>query len=247
MNLLNQIQNGYLDGNGLVTPNRGKWLEGTGGSDNGPMFTAEFCMVWDEINDTGGEARKFFVNAISRCIGPDGMLHRKPPGQPAYQEQVDDYYAVLAASRYLQHNDFAKGFLKAVVKYKGALNTDNPGQWTANSFLIRQPQLLYAMISIAYPTGSMKDWFIRLLATPLHFYTALVIAASCRNTPTTDTDSRRLAFHLISCCPKGLLMDWAVKGWRNRLAKDYPHKMKDVATIYYEGGHPTALYWPFTE
>ena len=240
MTFAQEISAQYTDGNGLVTPNKGKWAPGEAGSDNGPMFTAEYLILAKVLGGDPFRLQMEFIDSIAKCMSNDGMLHRKPPGQPAYQEQVDDYYATLAASVALGNVHLARAFLRAVWTYKGALNTENPGTWTANSFLIRQPQLLYAMIVAAYP----KNPLAYLLSLPLRLWTALVIAASCRNAPTSDTDARRLAWHLILVTPRGPLVNWAIKAWFKRLFAAYPNGMQDVARMYYEPGHPIAKYWP---
>ncbi len=230
----------YVDGNGLVAPN--VVPEGTmQGSDNGPMFTAEYYIM---LNYRQEEAPAFrdsaaFVELIQKCCSPPGNLMRAPGS--VEQEQVDDFYGVLAACRVLSLYDWlpwnlAQDMLDHGWKNWGSYNSLFTNKWTKESFMWRQPQLLAAMYAAA-DRQSWRTW-------PLFAYAALVIAISCIGVPVGRTDERRLAWLLIQAvAPVSRMCRLASRLWYRRLYRDYPDGMRGVAAIYYQGDHPFKKYW----
>lgn len=236
----------YIDGNNLLAPQ--PISPGTiKGSDNGPMFTSEYFVMLKKHGYLTASDVYQYRNRIKNCIDSNGILNRVPVGQQDGQEQVDDYYGVCNGCIELGSTDIPKGFLKAMIKYLGCLNNVNPGTWTGASFFLRQPQLVASMISAAFP--SMKNpihWLIRLTALPLYVYSAATLLISCWNAPPSDTDARRLAWHLGNCVSKVSLLNWlAYKVWLKRLRKTYPNGMSDIAAVYYQpiGRNPYENWW----
>lgn len=232
----------FIDGNNLVAPNLVP--KGTiQGSDNGPMFTAEFYDILAKSGQLTDQDRADFAQRIGACIHSH-LLNRAPVDTAI--EGPDDYYGVLSASKILGNTDIPRSFLWAIVIYQGFLNNSNPGKWTLESFLIRQVQMLAAMVSAAFPSmWNPLHWVIRILAFPAYFYAACVIATSCWNVPTNDTDSRRLSWHLIQTTKStSLLCYLASLIWYKRLHKDYgDNGMQAVAKVYYQDSHPFQRYW----
>lgn len=235
----------YIDGNDLVAPN--KVAVGTlKGSDNGPMFTAEFIVMLKKLGQLINGDPQAFDYIINRCIDHNGLLNRVPTTQNDGQEAPDDYYGVLNGCKQIQNTEIPRGFLLCVLKYKGALNNVNPGLWTAQSFLIRQPQLLAAMLAAAFPS-----WFnplhiaIRTLFAPLFWIAAVSIAISCMFTPKDQADPRRLSWHLLQTVQYSSLPCFlAARIWYWRLYRTYGKDgMKAVAAYYYQPGHPFIKYW----
>lgn len=232
----------FIDGNGLVAPN----LTGPGiGSDNGPMFTSEYYAILAKLGMLSENDKLDFAQKIGQCIDFRGLLNRVPVGQHDGQEGPDDYYGTLNGCKTLGNTDIPRKFLKAVVRYFGFLNNENPGKITADSFLIRQPQILACMIAAAYPSfRNPLHFLIRLLAFPVFFVAAGSIAISCIGADPGDADSRRLSWHLWQCTKPVSLMCWlAGKLWLRRLYKAYPDGMKGVAAVYYQDNHPFKRYW----
>lgn len=236
----------YIDGNRLVTPSA--YVSGGNGqgSDNGPMYTSEFYFMLPNstIYKSG------FLSRIEPCIDPLGNLRRvpypTPPLQSNRQTGPDDYLGVLNASKALGITSIPRTFLKAVIKNLGSLNNESPGKWSWRGFLVRQPQLVAAMVFAAFPNRwNPVHMFMRTLAFPFSAYSAAVIALSCRGKDKSDTDSRRLSWHLVQIMKDNSLLCWfASKLWYNRLYHDYgPIGMRAVAAIYYSPGHPFAEYW----
>lgn len=143
----------------------------------------------------------------------------RAPGDSS-PDEVDDYYAAYSAHVTLE----------IVPQFKLPVR------------LWRQPQLLYASLC------ARKDPF-RILSYPLAVFTAIIIATSCMFTPVSNTDARRLSWHLIEATKHySQLCYWASKLWFKRLHKDYgPSGMKAVAGIYYEpkglNNNPYSKYW----
>lgn len=238
----------YIDGNNLVAPNIVPPKTKVG-SDNGPMFTAEYLiMLLYNGEMTTADVFEHYVSeygGIGSCITNEGMLSRVPRGQIASQTGPDDYYGVINLSKHFGDVGLPRGFLKALIRYMGFLNNNNPGQWTKSAFLVRQPQLVCAMVTAAFPSFiNPIHILIRLLCFPLYAITAAIIATSCINEPVDSTDPRRLSWHLVQTVKStSLLCFLASLIWYNRLHNDYLAGMKSVAYIYYSQGHPFSKYW----
>lgn len=234
----------YIDGYGLIAP---QIPTGRKGSDNGPCFTGEhYTMMVRNKEDNLSILQAIFNYKISKCISPNGMLNRVPVGtETANQEQADDYYGVLSGCVSVGNTNIPRRFLGITIKNLGFLNNNDPTKRDGNSFLIRQPQLLACMIAASFPEKpNPLHIFVRLLAFPLFWWSSLVIATACWNTDISDTDARRLSWHLIQITkPVSFLCFLASKLWYKRLYKDYANGMKGVAQRYYEAGHPFAKYW----
>lgn len=229
----------YIDGNGLVSPNR---TDGTGqGSDNGPMFTSEYFAILAKSGQLTPADQKSFVDKINPCI-IDGLLNRAP--YKTGQEGPDDYVGVLNASKLLGNTAIPRKLLWGAIRHLGFLNNVD-GTKTASSFLVRQFQLVAAMVTASFPSWwNPLHIAIRLLAFPFYVWAAIVIFISCANAPTSDTDARRLSWHLVQTLKDKSFMCWiASKFWYKRLYKAFPNGMDGVAAIYYQAGHPFSKYW----
>lgn len=232
----------YVDGNKLLAPN--PIPAGTvRGSDNGVMYTSEYFMMlkmWDELTD---EDVADYENRVTACIS-SGMLNRAP--NDLDQEGPDDYYGALNGCMELGITCIPRKLLWSMCKRLGFMNNTG-GKVTWSAFLARQPQLVCAMVSSAFPSKKNPlHWLVRVAALPLYVYTALVLLVSCLGVPVTDTDSRRLAWHLgNNVCKVSLLCKLAYKVWLSRLKRDYSDEMRGVAAIYYkpEGDNPYSRWW----
>lgn len=250
MTLKAAIGNGYLDGNGLVAPNK---TGSTGsGSDNGVMFSAEFLCLLEQQGEMTPILAGIWEEVISRCLPTPGLLQRQPNNQSG-QEGPDDYVGLAAACAVLNRTYAKAGcppcvLANQVLRYGllhfGFFNNENPGKFSRSAFLWRQPQLIGAFIAAASkPTWLAKAAFW-IIGQPFLLCAAISIFVSCRNVPVTDTDARRLSWLLIqSTAPVSWLCRWAAQGWYERLYQDFPSGMKGVARGYYQPGHPFASYW----
>lgn len=225
----------YFDSNGLCSPE--PCPPGTiKGSDNGTMYLSEYYIMLQKSGQLVSQDKLDYAQKIDNCIDSYGLLNRVPVPQTDGQEGPDDYYGVLNGCMQLENTDIPRKFLKATVKYLGALNNVSPGTWTAQSFLIRQPQLLACIVASAFPSfKNPLHMLIRMLCLPLFLISAIMIVVSCMFQDTNNTDSRRLGWHLWQNLKGVSLTCWlAGKIWRRRLYKEYPNGMKDVAAIYYK-------------
>lgn len=245
MNLSEEIKP-YIDGAGLIAPSRQTQPATSRGSDNGPCFTAEYLIMCSRL---GIRQQYKTRNRLWSCVR-DGILYRTTPRMEKPepdQEGPDDYYAFAAFCREDEWKYYPRSILWSLFLGKGFLNNEVPGtpwrrdmkrvNWDA--FLIRQPQLVAALIAAA-----RLPWYLDIFATPLYAIAALVIATSCMNAPNSDTDARRLSWHLVQATsPASWLCKMASKLWYKRLYRDYPNGMKEVAERYYQPEHPFAEYW----
>lgn len=234
----------YTDGNNLLAPN--PVPPGTKqGSDNGPMFTSEYFIILKRYDSLTVADELEYDARIGQCLNSEGMLCRAPGDLD--QEGPDDYYGVMNGCIEMENTAIPRKVLWALIKHLGFLNNNQPGKWTGEAFLVRQPQLVCAMISAAFPSlWNPIHWLVRLLALPLYLWSALVLFVSCMNTPSSDTDARRLAWHLGNCVSKvSILNAFAYKVWLHRLYSVFPDGMQGVAKIYYQpqGKNPYSDWW----
>ncbi|CAM6003892.1 unnamed protein product [Sphagnum balticum] len=236
----------YVDGNKLLAPNPQNGNLGKG-SDNGPMYTAEYFIMLKRNNALQDADVVDYASRIGACVNPQGMLCRVPVGQDDGQEEVDDYYGVTNGCMEMGNTAIPRKMLWALIRYAGCMNNESPGTFTWDAFLARQLQLVCAVVSSAFPSKwNPLHYLVRLLAFPVYLYSAVILLTSCIDTASSDTDSRRLAWHLGNNVSKVSLMNWlAFKVWKNRLNKTYPNGMKDVAAIYYQpnGNNPYSEWW----
>lgn len=237
----------YWDGNNLLSPQPGMWIPGQRGSDNGVCFTSEYMVMLKKSGLLTPEAIQKFLDAINACLDSDGLLNRAP-GDPDLADP-DDHYSLLNALIEIKETSIARGFFKNVFKFFGSFNNTNPGTWTIQSVLVRQPQLFCAIVNSAFPSLlNPLHWLVRFIFNPYYIISALIIATSCIGVDPGDTDSRRLAWSLQNNLKKTSLICWlASKIWMWRLNKDYTNKMQSVAAIYYQpqglGNNPYSKWW----
>ena len=234
----------YTDANNLVSPCLTHGI--LKGSDNGPMYTSEYYVILQKLNELTPADTANYKNKINTCINEEGMLCRVPIGQDDGQEQVDDYYGVLNGCKQLKITSIPRRFLKAIFKYKGSMNNESPGTFQWDAFMPRQLQLMAAMISAAFPSWwNPIHVLIRIFFWHLYLYTAIIIATSCIGTDPSSTDPRRLSWHLVQTVSShSLLCRLASYIWYWRLYKDYgPLGMQAVAKLYYQDNHPFQRYW----
>jgi hypothetical protein len=238
----------YFDGNGLMASS--PVTTGTlSASDNGGMFLSEFEIILQKLGQSTDQDKVYFFEHITNCMN-QGLLCRRPLGQNQSQESVDDYYGVLNGCKQLGITSIPMQFLWSVLKYKGALNNVSPGMWSWDSFLIRQPQILACMVAASFPSWKNPlDILARIACAPFFLIAAIATAVSCIGTDPSDSDSRRLAWHVWQCTKPVSLMCWlAGLLWLNRLKGAYgAPEMQAVAGIYYYpqglGNNPFSKYW----
>jgi hypothetical protein len=223
----------YMDAWSLVSPR--KTTEGEkDASGNGVMYSGELAMLVAMRGEMTDEIRDWFGETLAECCPQGiGLLQRSP--SKTDQIGPDDFYGFAAGCIATDTFDLGRMVLQYGLDHNGSYNTEEPGVWTAKSFLFRQPQLVACLY---YAAGKVPPWYLRLAAAASIFF-------SCRSAPVEDLDARRLAFLLIYCTRQSWLCSLAAVGWYKRLERDYGTLgMAQVAIRYYEEGHPFAEYWP---
>lgn len=230
----------YIDGNGLVTPNLAP-VPPARGSDNGVCFTSEYYIYLklnNEIKDLREETLMCaeYGNKIVSCMLEAGLVSRAP-GDKGVQPP-DDYLAIMAACSQLSHPTIAEDILDYGLKHKGSYNNTNPGIWTKESFLWRQPQLIAA----AYAASRRSQW--NPIVKLLNLYAAICILVGNINDPIDQVDGRRLTFLLIKAMePVSIVCRMAASVWESRMKKTYgPEFMQEICKIYYKDNHPFGRY-----
>jgi hypothetical protein len=235
----------YFDAVGLISPNLP--VPATGhASGNGVCYTSEYYILLNKNGELTAQDKLDFATKIGACIDSNGLLNRAPVGTDPDSESFDDYYACLAACKSLGNTNIPKMFLKAIFKYFGCMNNANPGTWTLNSFLARQPQLITCMISAAFPSySSPVDLFSRLIAAPLFLISAAIIATNGMFMDPNDSSDRILGWLVQDNLKTTSLSCYlASKIWESRLFKTYgPYGMMSVAKIYFGTSHPFTKYF----
>jgi hypothetical protein len=211
------------------------------------MFTSEYFVMLKKTGNLTSADVIAYDTRVSACVDVHGLLNRAPVGTDSNLEGPDDYYGVANGCMELGNTSIPRKFLWALVRYLGCLNNASPGTWSFDSFFARQPQLVCAIVSAAFPSKwNPLHLLVRLLAFPVYLISAAVLATSCTNDPTSDADSRRLAWHLGNNVSKVSILNWlAYKLWLKRLYKTYPKGMSDVAGIYYQPteNNPYQKWW----
>jgi hypothetical protein len=234
----------YFDGNNLLSnapagPNSGR------ASDNGVCFSGEYLVTLKKNGALLDSDIQIFLTAIRACLDKNGLLNRAPGDSDL--EGCDDYYSLLNTLFEIGEVSITRGFLWNVFRYLGSFDNTDPGVWTAQSSLVRQPQLLCAIVNAAFPSlWNPLHWFVRYLFYPFYMAAAVSIAISCYNTPTDQADPRRLSWSLQNQVKKRSIWCYlASLIWKRRLLKDYPNGMKDVAGVYYipKGNNPYQKWW----
>jgi hypothetical protein len=235
MSLQSEIVPYYETGDLLVAPSLG------GFSNNGVLYTSEYLTILMQMNQLdSAELNTQFAKLIACQPSAPGLLQRHPDNAGG-QEGPDDYYGYAAACKAYRLTTGDSKYSDQVLSYGfahyGSFNNMNPGVWTKDSFLWRQPQLIAAFLGAG---GKAPAW-----SWPFYLWAAIAIFVSCRNVPTGNTDARFLSWLLIyAVSDQSWLCRWAAKGWFERLEKDYgPNGMNACCKIYFQAGHPFIQYW----
>ncbi len=183
-----------------------------------------------------------FFHTVLGCMPETGLLIRGP-GLEHDLEGPDDYYGVAAGCKATDNRELAEWIIEYGWKHWGSFNNVEPGKWTRQSWLWRQPQLMFALYCAAEKRPLLwKPWTWWLY--PHLWITALIIATSCMPflAAKTDWDARRLSRLLVFTTADSWLCRAAGWIWKRRLYRDWPGGMKDVDAAYYQPGHPFAQY-----
>ena len=230
----------YTDSDGLLTPSYHPGINSTG---NGILYTAFYYMTlcqWSVINATDKQS---FVTTIQACRANqiNGLYNRSPEALNN-QEGPDDYYGLASGAGQSYANvQMASDILTygQSTSYLGIFhyiyNNVNPGQFTLQSWMGRQFQLVAHFLFCNGKTPALwrRIWW------------CLSILFSSTKNPNGANDI------ILTWCQAAAMNDkrffichWFRNQWKKRLLKNYPQGMAQVFAIYFNNpNHPLALWF----
>lgn len=236
----------YTDVNGYVNPYKVDVTKGRQ-CDNSTLFTSEYYIMLAKRGELSIFDADKWEYRISDSSVVSGLTVRYPGDNTT--DAPDNIYAILAASKVLNRPDVAYSMLQYGFANDGFFNASNPynienkdGSMDWSTLQWRQFQMLFA----TYCAADCYRWW-KVWLWGFNVYTALVIATSCINTPTDDSDSRRLCWLLIQATQEdSWLCKLAAYIWFKRAKTQYgvsENVMREVAKRYYQTGMPFITYW----
>jgi hypothetical protein len=221
----------YTGPDGLVWSS----LNGPGG--NGVLYTAEYAVILWRMGIVSTSDLLAWHKAMQPCLVQPGLLQRQAGN--TLQEGPDDYVGYLAACAVFHMIPEARDVFNYGYKYWGSFNNTNPGKWTIDSWLWRQPQMIaHNLYGMAQTPNFIRRGF---------WIIAILLAAY--NTSLADTDTSILSWLLIQAWSAngkpGIIGKLAVWIWSKRLLKVFGQTgMQKVFSIYFQPEHPIAKYSP---
>jgi hypothetical protein len=217
--LLEALQNGYVDQNGLVKSNVGQE-----DSDNG-VLSASVAQIL-----TGTQC---FQDAIDKCYIEPGLLGRKPKGLEQAQEQFDDYLGRAIACMLTGNTTEPREILRYGLLNGFVFNTDKKLEW--KDFLGRFPIVFMFMFAAAFPK-------LKYLVYPL-------LTLYCYSlTPPDLSDCSGLQLQLLMLVGYNKLyrneigFDWSLKFEKKNKARIY-----EIFLGYYKTDHPFTKFIAFRD
>lgn len=242
MSLRSEIEENYQDSVGLVAPAKCP-PNAHNPSGNGICYLGEYMMILHKRHEMDEKLEQDFFHSIFNCMVEEGLLERGPL-YTGEAESVDDYYGLAAGCVATDHAELAEAVIDRGWKHWGSFNDKYPNNWTWDSWLWRQPQLMIALYIAAKRGPSWyKPWTWWLL--PHLAWTVLVLAFACSMSAANNWDHWRLTWLLATATEGNWLCKMAAKPWYSRLHKVWgPEGMKSMASVgYYQSGHPFGKYW----
>ena len=206
----------YRDGNGLYAPNPVSPNE-MRGSDNGPMYLSEVCLILKANGEFGPDLRNYFEYAISKCI--DTEL-RRAPGDTA-PDEIDDYLAVA----------------NAIINLEAEIKLPLPFR------LYRFPQVIYAVRIANKKTSRWNplDWCLA------SYSGLVILLACGNIPRWEADQRRLTWHLIQATQKQSMLCKWASNIWFAKLHSEFANGMRDVAGMYYQplglDNNPYSKYW----
>lgn len=222
MTLYQELQNGYLDSNGLVTPSKN-----SPPSDNGLLYTGQAIMIMDMLGETDGIPQ--LMDAMRACQIEPGLFNRHPwPRFKSGQEGPDDYVAIAAVDMH-----WAQCLLEYGRKHWYSYNNEIPGKWTFKSFLGRFLSLICHSKLCA---GEKPNLFLRIAHFVGTYLTTREEAGATSNRLLAQLMIYKLDDHWMSRLEKRL--------WSANLVKVYgENSINKAVCIYFPSPHPFRGVW----
>lgn len=182
MALRDEIQSGYVDRFGLVSPHPIERTAPIAGSNNGVMYTAEYYCLLAKRGEQDALDALNSLAVFAKCQDRPGLLKRSPNNN-VDGEAPDDYYGYLnycAMMRRRRSIYPGVPVKRYAFRHLGFMNNTNPGHirhgdgsvaWS--SFIWRQPQLIAMLYAAAPVTDSAALFLSRLMGANLCLYFGL--------------------------------------------------------------------------
>ena len=236
MDLLAELQNGYIDSNGLVTPSKN-----SAPSQNGILFSSIYHMITGEPD---------FMPAIQKCFKKKGLLMRTPQDTGGPQE-FDDYLGLAVSCLALGNTEIPRQVLWYGITHLFWFDTGGSFNWSnfwsgslstkwdmikkeGGKFLGRYPHVWCMMFAAAFP--KQYKWI----------YPALWIATKLQKpAPIAEIGSSALqlqwvwhtGMELLKNDVVGLEFAKAMGAYMIVQPEGFP-PIHDIVATYYQAGHP---------
>ena len=224
MSLRDDIQNNFLDADGLVSSHPCLPTD-VNATNNGLCYSGEYLMLLALLKQVDTQDLAWFNATLSRCEVAPGCFTRSTHNTNDY-EAPDDYYG-LTAGIYFNKLTQYKTILKYGFTHLGSYNNLQVGKLGFKVFLFIQPQLVAMMY---WASG-------RQAPLPLRLYTAFIILISQLFTKSKaeGTDQWRLSYLLVKVSSENCFTCRMLsKLWWSRLHKVWG-SMANIAATYYQG------------
>lgn len=236
MGLLSEMQNGYLDANGLAEP-----IEGSP-SNNGLSYTGEYIYLLKVNNELTPELGASLLKSIQACIYPAGLVHRNSDGSGG-QESIDDVLGLMLGAKVLNqagiNNTIGRDWLLYGLKHFGFYTNDTNSslgsRWLWRFFM--------SDIGVAFNAMSSVPWYLKPVSGFFNCFTALSIFISCRSKDSISLDDYRLSWAVVKTMQDSWVCRLVTTGWYERLETTFGVTgMKQVDSDYFGDMHPFVKY-----
>ncbi len=231
MGLWVELQNGYFDQYGLVTPSQNSPYS----SDNGLLYSSQAYILLKRHGEMKPEIESWFKRVVKSCEIEPGLFQRLPLKHGKTRQQgPDDYIGLCAASQEIAERVWTYG-----KKHGFSYNNVEPGKWTLRSFIGRQPPFL---AHVRRRTKRSIGFLYRL--------SEYVSAGLTAKEPMGKTSNRLLQQMIVDSIvdvervPKSKITIAMMTDWNRHFGPlYYEGSINGPVTIYFGKEHPFVNYW----
>lgn len=212
----------YLDPNGLVSSSSSGVLNAAPISGNNIRFTCEYMKLLPP-----GSAEYYRVGkALIDCQVELGLLARDKNNSLG-QQSFDDTICALSVSKGAA---FPKNFVIYGKKHWWCFNNLNPGKWSWDAFLGRNP----ALIAQAYEAAGKGNLLTKAIIALAGIFAAF----------STSQDGKMLSYMMLDTLPPNSLR-WIKMLWNYKLKKQYGDGMLGAVLHAYhiDKKHPSIKFY----
>lgn len=198
-------------------------------TDNGLLFSATYLKLLERLEGNMGVEYGWFLALVESCELEYGLVGRYP-GAPGL-EAHDDLIGIAAVNRALASDILGYG-----EKHFYSWNTEQPGHWSARTFLYRIGGFI-PFLRVRSRNRPLS-WLDKLNAAVTYFLNTFE--------KREETSGKCLLFLMSHAFEErgGWLVRHAVAHWRKRMLALYPDGLQEMYSIYFPPGHPFRTYAP---